>query len=95
MGGDLLTFMELLMFEVVLIGLIFSYGAWNTEINCNPFWSDQAGDVWNESGNQTIENIWGWLSIFNPSCSGLPPIIWILCIIIPIVTIGAYFVPFK
>lgn len=102
--GDLQTFMEILMFEIIFIALLVSYGQYNSTINCQAFWESSPGTVntvcyTDPATNMTTcsgsGDIWAWLSIFNPQCSGFPLIVWILTVVIPIITIIAYFVPFK
>lgn len=91
--SNLRTFMELMIFEIVIVSLVASYGAYNTEINCASVSTDYS-NPYNESPNVTMTETWNFLDIFNPQCSGMPGIIWILIIVIPLITVGVYVAPF-
>ncbi len=90
--SNLRTLFELMIFQVVLIVAIGSYGSYNTQINCNPL-SNGGNFTINESIETTQTGVWDFLAIFNPECSGMPFEAWFILFIIPLIVMIVYILP--
>jgi len=93
--SNLRVFMELMVFEILFVMVVFSYGFFNSEVNCNPITQD-ANNPYNVSDiNEytSAEYIWAFFNVFSPQCSGIPYLAWLIVFLIPLITILVYILP--
>lgn len=98
MAGNLQGFYYLLISQIILIILVFSYSSYMVELNCPGY--NQIQDISNDNPyNETnpvnaLSNIWLMLGAIFSGCSGIPWWIYVVVFIPSIIAMVVYVVPF-